>query len=87
MPLDINTQIHPHISEIKQVVEYKNYIRILEAGDKVEKTPKYIFEPKVKIQATLQDKHQRALSDSVQLSDRLGMIVTRANPKKGAKTI
>lgn len=86
-----NTQIRPNISAIKQEVEAKkagkSYIRFLREGDKVEKAPKSIFEPSVRTSESLtrQKSKARALSDSVQISERLGMVVTRANPKELSK--
>ena len=52
-----NTRIHPHISEIKQLVESKKtgktHIRVLKPGYKLEQPPRHIFEHSVRISESL----------------------------------
>jgi hypothetical protein len=90
------TRIYPNIPLIKKEVEAKKIenlaygnkriIRIVPDAATVQHHPKLASES-VQISESLirQTSKTRSLSDSIQVSDRLGMVVTRANPKKGAK--
>ena len=66
-----NTRIHPHISEIKQLVESKKtgktHIRVLKPGYKLEQPPRHIFEHSVRISESLarQTSKTRSATDSV----------------------
>jgi hypothetical protein len=85
-----DTRIYPHISEIKQLVESKKagkkHIRILNAGAIVHHPPQRLVDSvSVSESLTRQTTKVRTLSDSVQISERLGIKVTRANPKEVSK--
>jgi hypothetical protein len=79
-----DTRIHPHISEIKQLVEFKKtgktHIRILRPGYKLGQH-RHIFERSVRISESLarQTSKTRAMTDSIQISDRVSITVTHAN--------
>jgi hypothetical protein len=82
-----DTRIYPHISAIKQLVESKKtgkkHIRILNKGAIVHHPTQRLFDSvPVSESLTRQTTKVRAVSDSVQVSERLGVLVTRANPKQ-----
>jgi hypothetical protein len=87
-----NTRIHPHILEIKRLVESKktgnSYMRVLKPGAKVEQPPIHIFEPRVQVSGSPGRQRSKARAPAIQsisISDRVDIAVTHANPKKGAK--
>ena len=65
-----DTQIYLHIPEIKQLVEAK----------KTGKTHIRVLKPGYKL-----EQPRYIFEPSVQISERLGIVVTHANTKKGAK--
>jgi hypothetical protein len=80
----------PRTSEIKQLVESKKtekkYIRILNDGAIVHHPPQLLMDSaQVSESLTRQTTKVRALSDSAQVSERIDVIVTRANPKDVSK--
>jgi hypothetical protein len=89
-----DTRIHPHISHIKQLVEskkstydYKSEMRVLKPGDKVEKAPKYIFEPVGKISDSVTSSKgvaRASPTESISISAGVSMVVTHAKQKNKA---
>jgi hypothetical protein len=91
------TWIYPNISRIQEEIRSRKIenldngderlARIVNKYDTIHRRRPILDEPSVQVSDSLtrQASKTRALSDSVQVSDRLGMVVTRANPKKVSK--
>ena len=85
-----DTRIYPHIPEIKQLVESKKtgkkHIRILNDGAIVHHPRRLVDSVPVSESLTRRTTKVRASSDSVPVSERIDVIVTRANrPEEASK--
>jgi hypothetical protein len=91
-----NVLIYPHIHPIQEEVKRRKIKNLNEGNDRLvlyrkgeplhrSRRPKEVEVVSVSESLSRKTSKARALSDSVQVSERLDMVITRANPKEVSK--